>query len=43
MSIDFIEFGKKLNSKELKKLLNHIFERNNSLNNSKKRGTPICI
>lgn len=43
MSIDFIEFGKKLNSKELKKILNHIFERNNSLNNSKKRGTPICI
>ena len=43
MSIDFIEFGKKLNNKELKKLLNHIFERNNSLNNSKKRGTPICI
>ena len=43
MSIDFIEFGKKLNIKDLKKLLNHIFERNNSLNNSKKRGTPICI
>jgi len=43
MSIDFIEFGKKLNSKELKKLLNHIFERNNILNNSKKRGSPICI
>lgn len=43
MSVDFLEFGKKVNSKELKKLLNHIFERNNNLNNSQKRGTPICI
>ena len=43
MSIDFIEFGKKGNSKELKDILNHIFERNNVLNSKGKRGTPICI
>lgn len=43
MSIDFIEFGKKGNSKELKDILNHIFERNNFLNSKGKRGTPICI
>ncbi len=43
MSIDLIEFGKKGNSKELKDILNHIFERNNNLNSEGKRGTPICI
>ena len=43
MSIDFIELGKKGNSKELRDILNHIFERNNILNDDGKRGTPICI
>lgn len=43
MSMDFIELGKKGNSKELRDILNHIFERNNILNDDGKRGTPICI
>ena len=41
--MDLIEFGKKGNSKEIKKILSHIFERNNILNGQKKRGTPVCI
>ena len=41
--MDFIELGKKGNSKELRDILNHIFERNNILNDDGKRGTPICI
>ena len=41
--MDFIELGKKGNSKELRDILNHIFERNNILNDEGKRGTPICI
>ena len=43
MSMDFIELGKKGNSKERRDILNHIFERNNILNDDGKRGTPICI
>ena len=43
MSMDFIELGKKGDSKELRDILNHIFERNNILNDDGKRGTPICI
>ena len=43
MSMDFIELGKKGNSKELRDILNHIFERNNILNDDGKRETPICI
>lgn len=41
--MDLIEFGKKGNSKEIKKILSHIFERNNKLNGQNKRGTPVCI
>ena len=41
--MDLIEFGKKGNSKEIKKILSHIFERNNILNDQNKRGTPVCI
>ena len=41
--MDLIEFGKKGNSKEIKKILSHIFERNNILNGQNKRGTPVCI
>ena len=29
MSVEFIEFGKKGNSREIKVILSHIFERNN--------------
>ena len=34
--MDLIEFGKKGNSKEIKKILSHIFERNNILNGQNK-------
>lgn len=43
MSNQFIEFGKKGNSKELRKILRHIFNRNNELSKLEKKGTPICI
>ena len=43
MSIEFIEFGKKGNSREIKVILSHIFERNNDLNKENKRGTAVCI
>ena len=43
MSIEFIEFGKKGNSREIKVILSHIFERNNDLNKEDKRGTAVCI
>ena len=43
MSIEFIEFGKKGSSREIKVILSHIFERNNDLNKDDKRGTAVCI
>ena len=43
MSVEFIEFGKKENSREIKVILSHIFERNNELNEEDKRGTAVCI
>ena len=43
MSIEFIEFGKKGSSREIKEILSHIFERNNELNKEDKRGTAVCI
>ena len=43
MSIEFIEFGKKGSSREIKEILSHIFERNNDLNKEDKRGTAVCI
>ena len=43
MSVEFIEFGKKGNSREIKVILSHIFERNNELNAEDKRGTAVCI
>jgi len=43
MSNGLIEYGKKGNSIELKEILSHVFARNNELNDSGKRGTPICI
>ena len=41
MAIEFIEFGKKGNSKEIKQILSHIFQRNNDLSKDNKRGTAI--
>ena len=43
MDDELIEYGKKGNSKEIRNILEHIFERNNQLNNESKRGTPVCI
>ena len=43
MSIEFIEFGKKGNSEEIKEILSHIFQRNNDLSKENKRGTAVCI
>ena len=43
MSVEFIEFGKKENSREIKVILSHIFERNNELNEEDKRVTAVCI
>ena len=43
MSIEFIEFGKKGNSEEIKEILSHIFQRNNDLSKESKRGTAVCI
>ena len=43
MSSGLIEYGKKGNSREIKEILSHIFERNNELNKGGKSGTPICI
>ena len=43
MSIEFIEFGKKGSSREIKVILSHIFARNNDLNKEDKRGTAVCI
>ena len=43
MNNQFIEYGKKGNSKELKEILSHIFNRNNELSELEKKGTPICI
>ena len=43
MSVEFIEFGKKGSSREIKVILSHIFERNNDLNKEDKRGTAVCI
>ena len=43
MSVEFIEFGKKGSSREIKEILSHIFERNNELNKEDKRGTAVCI
>ena len=37
MAIEFIEFGKKGNSKEIKQILSHIFQRNNDLSKDNKR------
>lgn len=43
MSVEYIEFGKKGSSREIKMILSHIFERNNELNKEDKRGTAVCI
>ena len=43
MAIEFIEFGKKGSSKEIKQILSHIFQRNNDLSKDNKRGTAVCI
>ena len=43
MNNQFIEYGKKGNSKELREILSHIFNRNNELSELEKKGTPICI
>ena len=38
MSIEFIEFGKKGNSEEIKEILSHIFQRNNDLSKQMSEG-----
>jgi len=43
MNNTFLEYGKKGNSKELREILSHIFNRNNELSELDKKGTPICI
>lgn len=43
MAREFIEFGKKGSSKEIKEILSHIFHRNNDLIKDNKRGTAVCI
>ena len=43
MNNQFIEYGKKGNSKELREILSLIFNRNNELSELEKKGTPICI
>jgi MoxR-like ATPase len=43
MNNQLIEYGKKGNSKELREILSHIFNRNNELSELEKKGTPICI
>ncbi|MFQ3369201.1 MAG: hypothetical protein ACI8PF_000490 [Flavobacteriaceae bacterium] len=43
MAEELLEYGKKGNSKEIKEILLHIFDRNNQLNIENKRGTPICV
>ena len=43
MNNQLIEYGKKGNSKELRDILSHIFNRNNELSELEKKGTPICI
>ena len=43
MNNQLIEYGKKGNSKELREILSHIYNRNNELSELEKKGTPICI
>ena len=43
MAREFIEFGKKGTSKEIKEILSHIFQRNNDLIKDNKRGTAVCV
>jgi len=43
MPSGLIEYGKKGNSREIKEILAHIFDRNNELNANGQSGTPICI
>ena len=43
MSTQFIEFGKKGSSKEIKIILSHIFGKKQRLHKEDKRGTAICI
>ena len=40
MNNTFLEYGKKGNSKELMEILSHIFNRNNELSESEKKGLP---
>jgi len=35
--------GHAVNSKQLRKILEHVFSRNNSLQSSGQRGTPVLI
>jgi hypothetical protein len=43
MSSGLIEYGKKGNSREIREIISHIFDRNNELNANGQSGTPICI
>ena len=43
MSEGLLEYGEKVNSKHLKRTLEHIFLRNNAISEKGGRGTPICI
>jgi MoxR-like ATPase len=43
MSDDLLEYGAKANADEIKKTLDHIFVRNDSIAEKGGRGTPVCI
>lgn len=43
MSDDLLEYGAKANANEIKKTLEHIFERNDAIAEKGGRGTPVCI
>jgi len=43
MPEDLLEYGAKVNASHLKRTLEHIFLRNNSIEETGSRGTPICI
>ena len=43
MADELLEYGEKVNANHLKRILEHIFLRNNAIAETGSRGTPICI
>ncbi len=43
MNEDLMQYGKKVNSTNLKSILEHIFLRNDEISNQGLRGSPVCI